>query len=63
MTRALADKRLTFSMTEADTVLLRRIQEHVGLLSASAAIRYALKQCAAQIDAESKADKAKPRRR
>jgi hypothetical protein len=50
-------------MTEADTVLLRRIQEHVGLLSASAAIRYALKQCAAQIDAEGKADKGKPRRR
>jgi hypothetical protein len=50
-------------MTEADTVLRRRIQEHVGLLSASAAIRYALKQCAAQMDAEAETKRPKPKRR
>jgi hypothetical protein len=63
MTRSPADKRLTFSMTENDHALLVRIQQHVGLLSASAAIRYALKRCAEQIDAESKPEKGKPKRR
>jgi len=52
MTRAKADIRLTISMQAADHGRLVKIQKKVEAVSASEAIRYALRVCEKHLEAE-----------